>query len=397
MSDFSAQAAREFLQAHLDDYLADLRALVNIDCGTHNRAGVNRAGEWLAARLAAWGWAVERYPLADYGDAWRGTLRGRGDARLLLLGHLDTVYPDGTAAERPMRIEQNTIYGPGVADMKAGILTGLWAARALQAQDWAGFGELGLLCDSDEEVGSPAGAALIAPLAAAADAVFVLEAARVNGDIVSARKGGGVFTLRVHGRAAHAGVEPEKGANAIVELAHQILAATALNGLRPGVTVNPDVVRGGTKVNVIADFAEAQLDVRAIDPAGMGAVESALRGLPESASVPGTRVELIGGIHAVPMPKTPGNAHLVGLAQAVAAELGFALRDAPITGGTSDANFVAAAGVPVLDGLGPIGGNDHSPDEYLERDSIVPRTALLAGLLARACDELEALRQLRGL
>jgi glutamate carboxypeptidase len=392
---FSLPAARDFLQAHLDEYISDLRALVSVDCGTHNRAGVNAVGHWVAERITRWRWEGERYPCETAGDCWRATLRGRGAARLLLLGHLDTVYPDGTCAERPMSIDGNTILGPGVADMKAGLLTGLWAMRALQLQEFDDFAEITFIFTSDEEVGSTVGAPLFAPIAAQSDAAFVLEAARANGDIVSARKGGGVFTLRVHGRAAHAGVEPEKGANAIVELAHQVIAAAALNAIVPGVTVNADMTSGGTKFNVIPDLAEAQLDVRAIDPEGMRAIETALRALPAHTTVAGTRLEVLGGVHAPPMPKTPGNARLIELAQAAAHELSFEVVDCPITGGTSDANYVAAQGVPVIDGLGPIGGNDHSPAEYLELDSIVPRTALLAGLLVRACEEHEALRGLK--
>jgi glutamate carboxypeptidase len=227
------------------------------------------------------------------------------------------------------------------------------------------------------------------------DAALVLESARANGDIVSARKGSGEFQLRVTGKAAHAGVEPEKGANAVVELAHQILALQALNGLAPGVTVNPDVIVGGTVSNVIPAEATVTVDVRAVDPAGAKAVAQALASLPTRMTVPGTRAEISGGFSYPPMAKTPAVNLLADLARDSARELGFEINDVA-TGGASDANVLASLGVPVLDGLGPIGGLDHSPDEYIEVDSLVPRAAMVTGLIQRIFSETK-LNELRKL
>jgi glutamate carboxypeptidase len=204
----------------------------------------------------------------------------------------------------------------------------------------------------------------------------------MNGNIVSARKGSGEFSLKVSGKAAHAGVEPEKGAHAVLELAHQIIALHQLNGIAPGVTVNADVIGGGTVYNAIPDEAWAAVDVRAIDPGGAETVQRALAELPQHTTVPGTRVELSGSFKYPPMAKTPATTFLIELARAAARELGFDVQDSA-TGGASDANVIAGLGVPVLDGLGPVGGLDHSPDEYIEADSIVPRTALVAGLIQR--------------
>jgi glutamate carboxypeptidase len=222
-----------------------------------------------------------------------------------------------------------------------------------------------------------------------------LESARANGDIVSARKGSGEFHLRVTGRAAHAGVEPEKGANAVVELAHQILALQALNGLAPGVTVNPDVIGGGTVSNVIPAEAWVTVDVRAVDPAGAQAISKVLASLPSRITVSGTRVEILGNFSYPPMARTPAVGFLADLARDSARELGFEINDVA-TGGASDANVLASLGVPVLDGLGPIGGLDHSPDEYIEADSLIPRAAMVAGLLQRILSEknLNELREL---
>ncbi|MEJ2170049.1 MAG: M20 family metallopeptidase [Desulfobacterales bacterium] len=374
-------AISTWLQERLPEFLDDLRALVDVDCGTANKAGVDAVGGLFRDRLRAAGFELTEFPLSDYGDCCLATLRGTGQARILLIGHLDTVYPDGTAAARPMRSEGRRILGPGVSDMKAGLLAGLYAVRALQHIGFNDFGRIDFFVNTEEEVGSPASQQLYRPAAQQADAALVLEAARASGDIVSARKGGGVYHLKVHGRQAHAGAEPEKGANAIVELAGCILELTALNGLHPGTTVNVGIVEGGTRSNVVPDMARADVDVRFAAAEGGQALDRAVRRVGTQPKVPGTRVEISGGIEKGPMEKTAAVAYLVELAQEAAAQLGVTFKDVQ-TGGNSDGNHMAELGLPVLDGLGPVGGDDHSPSEFLDADSIVPRTALLAGLIA---------------
>ncbi len=383
-----------YLQEHMSDYMQDLQALVEVDCGTHNKAGVDRVGAQMAAHLEALGCQVERLPAESYGDCVVGRLRGRGRLRLLLLGHLDTVYPDGTVAQRPMRVEGNRAYGPGVSDMKSGLLLGVYALRALQATGFDDFAEIIFFCNSEEEVGSPVSRHLYAPLAAQADAALVLESARPNGDIVTERKGGGTVHVRVMGRAAHAGVAPEKGASAVLELAHLTVLAHRLNGVRPGLTVNVGVVRGGTKSNVVADWAEADIDVRIARPEDKDAVWAGLHAEATHPTVSGTRVILSSAGFTPPMPRSPAIAFLAGLAKEEAERLDIPFGETS-TGGMSDANWCAAGGTPVLDGLGPVGGDCHSPGEYLDIDSIVPRTALLGGLIVRAAQAVEDLRALR--
>ena len=385
----------DFLAMSHAAFLLDLAALVNLDCGTHNKAGVDRVGEWIATRCAAWDWKVERFPLAEHGDCWLARLQGNGNGHLLLMGHLDTVYPDGTAAARPMRFAGSKIIGPGVCDMKGGLLVGMYALRALQLANFQDFAEIGFFFNSDEEIGSPASRPLYEPIARGMDAALVLESARANGDIVSARKGSGEFTLHVTGKAAHAGVEPEKGASAVVELAHQILALQGLNGLAAGVTVNPGVVGGGTVSNVIPAEAWVVVDVRATDPVGAESITRALRSLPARTTVPGTRAELTGYFSYPPMAKTPAVGFLADLAHDAAHESGFEINDMA-TGGASDANVLASFGLPVLDGLGPVGGLDHSPDEYIESESFAPRAAMVAGLIQRILSETN-LKELRKL
>jgi glutamate carboxypeptidase len=374
-----------WLQSQLPQFLADLQTLVNVDCGTANKAGVDAVGRLFREQLRATGCNLTEFPLTDYGDCLLATWRGSGQGRVLLSGHLDTVYPIGTAAARPMRIDGGRVYGPGANDMKAGLLAGLYAVRALQQAGFADFERIDFFANTDEEVGSPASPDLYRDVAAQADVALVLECGRINGDIVSARKGCSTYRFTVRGRQAHAGVEPQRGANAIVELARCIGELTALNGLHEGTTVNAGVIGGGTASNVVPDLAWADVDTRFVTTAAGMALDQAVRRVASRTSVPGTRIEVSGGVERGPMEKTAASALLVELARGVAAELGFTFADIQ-TGGASDGNYIAALSTPTLDGMGPVGGHDHSPDEYLELESIVPRTAMLAGLVAAIAD-----------
>ena len=374
-----------YLHDHLDDYLADLRTLTSVDSGTLLKPGVDWVQEWMQARLAELGFATERIMQPVLGDNLLGRRAGRGGRRVLLLGHADTVFPAGTAAARPMSVHGNKIMGPGTCDMKAGLLAGLYAVRALDAAGCHDYGAIHFLVVSDEEIHDRGSLPLIRQTARESDVAFTLEAARANGDIVTARKTAVWATVRVEGKAAHAGVEPEKGRSAILALMRHLIAIDALNGFRPGVTVNVGRIEGGTQPNVVAEAARAELDLRAWRDADIPELLDAIRAQLSTEVLPGTRatldVKLEGAMPA--MERTPAVAALEAATQRLAGELGFAVKGAS-TGGASDASFVAAEGVPVLDGLGPIGGLDHSPDEYIELDSIVPRTALLARLIAEA-------------
>jgi glutamate carboxypeptidase len=237
------------------------------------------------------------------------------------------------------------------------------------------------VANPDEEIGSPASSPHIRGLAREADACLVLECARANGDIVSSRKGTLDLAITVHGRASHAGVEPEKGRSAILEAARITQDLHALNGRWPGVTVNVGVIEGGTRPNVVAERCSMEVDIRAVTGAEFEAVEAAVAQTLVPRLVPGVTIETSENGRHRPMEKLARSGRLVEHAVALAAELGFPLQDAA-TGGASDANTTAGMGVPTIDGLGPIGGLDHSPGEYLEVASIVPRTTLLAGLIA---------------
>jgi glutamate carboxypeptidase len=378
-------ALRAAVAAAEPAYLADLARLVNIDCGSYTKAGVDEVGRWTADRLRSLGFAVESHPNElGLGETVIGTLEGADPdgPTLLCIGHMDTVFDPGTAAERPFTIADGVAHGPGVTDMKSGLLAGLYAIAALR--DVLGgvpLARLVFVANPDEEIGSPASTPHIRRLAVDADACLVLECARANGDIVSSRKGTLDAVITVHGRAAHAGVEPEKGRSAILEAARITTDLHALNGRWPGVTVNVGVVAGGTRPNVVAERCRMEVDVRAVDRAGLEAAEAAIRGILAATVVTDVTVELEEAARHWPMEKLERSGRLVDHVVGVAGALGFELHDAA-TGGASDANTTSGMGVPSIDGLGPIGGLDHSPGEYLEVASIVPRTALLAGLIA---------------
>ncbi|HMO56060.1 MAG TPA: M20 family metallopeptidase [Roseiflexaceae bacterium] len=372
------------LANRLPQYLDELRLLCAIECPTESKIGVDTAATWVADWAARRGWEVRRWAHATAGDNLLVSIRGHGTARILLVAHLDTVYPVGTAAARPMRIEQDMLLAPGSCDNKSGLLSGLYAMEAIVELGLSDqIGVVSLFCGSDEETDWQASAPLLAELAPAYDLALVLEAARENGDIVSARKGIGHFTLVAHGRAAHAGVEPERGANAIVALARQITSLAGLNGLCDGMTLNVGRIVGGGPTNVVPDLAAAEFEVRIVHPDDRGVVDAALADLGDRIPLPGVAYDLQGGWGPAPMARTAAIERLAAVARRCAADLGFDLTDAA-TGGVSYANLLAGLGLPVLDGLGPVGGNDHSPAEYIAISSIVPRTSLLALLVMYA-------------
>lgn len=378
-------ALRAAVEARHPRYLAELELLVNIDCGSYTPAGVNRVADFVAEALAELGATVGRTPHGPgtddlaLGDLVVGRIKGSGP-RLLLIGHMDTVFPEGTTATRPFRIDGERALGPGTSDMKGGLLAGLHAVAALCAT--GAEPNVTFVANPDEEIGSPFSTSHIRALVASHDVALVLECARANGEIVSARKGIADYEITFTGRAAHAGVEPEKGRSAILEAARQVVALHRLNGRWPGVTLNAGVIEGGSRPNVVAESCRVELDLRAATAQSFEIAAAEVSRLVGHPTIEGVTAQLRRVAHHPPMERTPAAARLADLAATIAAELGFALHDAA-TGGASDANTTSAAGLPSLDGLGPIGGDDHSVDEWLDLSSVVPRTTLLAALMAR--------------
>ena len=384
------------LRERYDDVLGRIEELVNIDSGSFTTAGVNRVADLCQARFEAGGWEVERHrhrpdqewagaPLGDMVVGRRAGARpvAEGGRRLLLLAHMDTVFDEGTAAARPFRVRNGRAYGPGVTDDKAGVVCGFEAVEVLC--DEAGFDDyaaITLVCSPDEEIGSPFSRPLIEALAGEHDVAIGLEAARVGGELVSARKGISAFTVEVAGKAVHAGVRPAEGVNAVLEAAHKTVALQALNGRWDGVTCNVGVLRGGTRTNVVADRAVLQVEVRAATTVAFDQAMGEVERIVAATTVEGATATMAPAHRHPPMERTAAVAALVGQAQAIARDLGFEVGEAA-TGGAGDANTTAAAGLATIDGLAPVGGEAHGPTEWLDLDSVVPRTALLAGLLAR--------------
>jgi glutamate carboxypeptidase len=379
-SDADLAALRASIEQRLPEFLDDLERLVNIDCGSYTPGGVDEVARWVAPFLERLGATVESRPdpKGKLGHTIVGTFAGQtGGPRILLIGHMDTVFDAGTVAKRPFRVDGDIATGPGVTDMKAGLLAGLYA---LQAIGELPFERLTFIANPDEEIASPTSTPHIRAAAADADVALVLECGRANGNIVSARKGIADIEVVVHGRAAHAGIEPEKGRHAILEAARIVRELQDLNGRWPGVTFNVGMIRGGTRPNVVPERCELEVEARSVTGTGLDTAIAAIRDVAGRTVVEGTTVEVDTEYSWRPMEKTERSARLADHAKDVARRLGFEIDD-QLTGGASDANTTSGMGIPTLDGLGPVGGNDHSPSEYLEIGSIVPRTAMLAGLL----------------
>jgi len=376
----------EQAESLMQQYLDDLQAIVNIDSGTYTRAGVNRVGAYLQKRFQTCGFSTAIDRQEQYGDHLIATHTGNASngPRLLLIGHMDTVFSEGEAQKRPFAIKQRNgmriATGPGVLDMKSGILIGLYGLRLLIEGQQASYRQVTFVCNSDEEVGSPSSKPLIQELAKDADAVLVLEPGRAENTIVSSRKGCGQYRVEVHGLSAHAGVEPQKGRNAILELSYQVQRMQAINGTIPGATLNVGIIRGGERTNVVPDYAYFEMDARVSSMGSIADLEAAIQKAASKTALSGTKIVVSGGFICQPFEGNAANARLVQLAQAAGKELGMDIQDVG-SGGASDANTSAAMGIPTLDGLGAGGGLAHNPDEYIELDYLPERIALLAGLI----------------
>ncbi len=304
--------------------------------------------------------------------------------RVLLIGHMDTVFSDGTVEARPFAVDGDIARGAGVTDMKGGLLAGVHALAALRSLSgqWLDlpFERITYVANPDEEIGSPSSTPHIREIAAESDLCLVLECARANGDFVSSRKGIADLRLTVHGRAAHAGVEPEQGRNAVHAGARMVERIQALNGRWPGVTANVGVFQAGTRPNIVPDLASLEVDVRGVTRVELEEAVAAVRAIAADPGVPDVTVEIAEMAGWQPMEKLERSGRLVEHVKALAERIGFSTTDVG-TGGASDANTTSGMDVPSIDGMGPVGGRDHSPDEYLEVSSIVPRTTLLAATL----------------
>jgi glutamate carboxypeptidase len=369
-----------YLQGQQAAMVEDLRALVSIDSPSHEPQRVNRCLDWVAARCAALGAHLQRWQDDGVADRLVAVWPGQaGAGRALLLAHVDTVWPADETSRRPFRVEEGRAYGPGAFDMKGGLVQGLWALQALRHAGRWPSAEIALLVNGDEEIGSRTSRPLIETEARRSDFVCVLEPAEPpSGAYKTARKGVGIFQMTIQGRASHAGGQPEKGISAVVELAHQVLALSALTDFTLGTTVNVGVVHGGSRSNVVPAEARAEIDLRVRTAAEADRVVPLILG--RSPVLAGAKVTVTGGINRPPMERSAGNVALYEAARQLAAELGFELPEAS-SGGGSDGNFTAALGVPTLDGMGAVGDGAHALHEHVVVDAMAPRAALLARFL----------------
>jgi glutamate carboxypeptidase len=367
----------EYCEAHLADTIETIEALVRLESPSTDKAAVDRCGAALADMLRAAGAHVDVLSQPVRGNHLLARLPGQGPP-VMLLGHFDTVWPVGTLERMPIHRDGDRLHGPGTFDMKAGIAIALAAVAALRATGTP-HPPVTMLWTADEEIGSATSRDAIETEARPCAAVLVLEPALPGGGLKTARKGCGEFEITVHGVAAHAGLDPGKGASAIHELAHQIAAIERLQDPTRGISVNVGVVSGGTRPNVVAEEARATIDVRAPTREAADAVESALRGLHPGR--PGTRLTIRGGFDRPPMERSAAVAGLFLRASVVASSLGRELQEGS-AGGGSDGNFTAALGIPTLDGLGATGDGAHAAHEHVDVAALPWRAALLAGLLA---------------
>ena len=378
MTDLSALAA--WCESQTDWIVETAEALGRLESPSTDKAAVDRCGRELAARLEALGSRVERLHRERAGDHVRAEI-GRGDRQVLLLGHFDTVWPIGQLARMPIRREEGRLHGPGLFDMKAGIALGMAAARALIERGGDPGRRIVMLWTTDEEIGSQTSRAAIEEEARRSDAVLVLEPSLPGGAVKTSRKGCGEFEIVVSGVAAHAGIDPGKGASAIHEIARQIAAVERLQDPAGGVSVNVGLISGGSRPNVVAEEARAVVDVRAPRIEDARRIESALAAL--APVDPRTRVVVRGGFDRPPLERGPGVARLYERARDIAGRLGRTLGEGG-TGGGSDGNFTAALGVPTLDGLGAIGDGAHALHEHVIIKELPWRAALLAALIQLA-------------
>ena len=369
------------LKLRLPEMLSTLQRLVVAESASLEKVPADRCCNLLAAEWRKRGASVERIAQKLRGDQLRVTWwpqKSRPAGQYLVLGHYDTVYSSGTLGKMPFCVSAGKAYGPGIFDMKAGIVQALFALEALRQTKAPLTHRLVFLWTSDEEIGSDASRKLIETEARRSDAVFVLEPSLgPNGFLKTARKGVGEAELIVHGRASHAGLAPQEGINAIHELSRQLMHIEQWNDLRRGVTINADIIEGGTRVNVIAESARAVLDLRALRISDMRRLERKLHAL--RPCHPGAKLEIRGGFNRAPLERKR-SAALFAKAKALAAQMGLSLGEST-AGGGSDGNLTAALGIPTLDGLGAVGHGAHSADEHIFINTMPARAALLAALL----------------
>ncbi|WP_095099378.1 M20 family metallopeptidase [Pseudomonas sp. Irchel 3A5] len=374
------QQALDWLAGQGEAMESLLQRIVDTDSNSYDKAGVDAVGALLAAELEADGILLERMPVEGFGDVMLAEVSGAAGKPVLLLGHRDTVFPKSTTTTRGYSRDASLAYGPGVADMKGGLVLNCFALKALKRAGQLPY-PVQVLYTGDEEIGSGSARGHIETAARAARAVLNTEPGRASGNVVSARKGGATLIIEVTGRAAHSGVNHADGASAIEALARKIVKLHALTDYPAGITTNVGLVSGGTSSNTVAPSATAKLDVRFIELKHWDQIFEAIQKIVAEEELPGTTAVLKEATTFLPM-EAQHSTRLLALYQQQAQTLGFSV-EGEFTGGCADSGFTASLGIPTLCGLGPVGGKVHTDREYLELDTLVPRAqALVATILA---------------
>jgi glutamate carboxypeptidase len=372
-----------YFETRRGEIVRTIRELVDVESPSDNKPAADQLGAALSEKFRSLGGSPRLHRAEEYGNHVQVDFRGsKGTEPVLLLGHFDTVYPLGTLARMPCELAEGRLHGPGVLDMKSGIALMLHAIQALQEWHSELPRPVTVFLVSDEEVGSRSSRTITESLARKSAAVFVLEpAAGLRGALKTARKGVGEYAIKVHGVAAHAGLDPSKGHSAILELSRQVVAISKFNDLRSGISVNPGVIHGGTRSNVIAAEASAVIDVRIQRAAQAAALDRKIRSLKPFDRY--CKIEISGGINRLPMERTACVAALYRQAQQLAKQIDWNLEEASVGGG-SDGNFTAGLGVPTLDGMGGVGDGAHAVHEYIEISELPRRALLLARMIENA-------------
>ena len=374
----------EWIASQKQSMIDLLRDAVNIDSGSYDKAGVDAVGARFEQHFAAHGIEEWREPHDVFGDAVHAlvTKPGSNEKPILLMGHRDTVFPKGEVARRPFTIDGGRAYGPGVADMKAGLVINAFVAAAFHKFGGAPC-PIKLLLTADEEIASPSSRPVIEREGRAARAVYNSEPGRPTGNVVTSRKGGVFMRFEISGKAAHSGGNFAEGISAIGELAHKIVQIHALTDLAKGITLNVGLVAGGQSVNTTAPHAEGQIDMRYIDPADRATTLAAIETIIATPTVPGTTAKLHINGEFLPLVQDAAAKAMFEAYQAAAVDSGLTTLTGEFAGGCADSGFTASVGTPTLCGLGPVGGNVHTDLEWLDIESIVPRAQTLARAILR--------------
>ena len=380
----------DYIASRYDQFIQDLETIVNIDSGSRYAPGIRKVAAFFHQRFDELDWYTQALAFGDGDVPCLGASNvNPSDAGVefdfLFLGHMDTVFLEGTVQQRPFLIDGQQARGPGVCDMKGGLVAMLHVMETLDHIGIADKLSLAVGYNSDEEIGSHASRQWLEDMAAKSKRVFIFEPCRIGGQRVLQRKGAGWYTILCHGKAAHAGVEPERGANAVLELAHHIVDVATFGNADLGTTVNVNIANGGTKTNVIPDFARATVDVRFAEAGEVKRIEECFQQLTQRTHIDGVRTEVEGEVNRPPMVPSEKTQQLWNRIAEIGTELGQKM-ELIATGGGSDGNFTAAMGIPTIDGMGPRGGRAHSEDEFLDLESIVPTVHLICEVCRAAAE-----------